>query len=393
MASAAELLVVGHQHAASMQLLELLGAKQADAGSALHTWHVDNKYYRASIACRATSTSTPAQQCQGCEAVVLVFDPRSQEAFQQLQAWWGGVEEQAAEIQLVVALFEDAAEYLSAQPRQQWLQAAEEWCGEQMVEYVELCSSSPAAARGAQDASEGKQGLARLVEALQSHMWPSAEMHQQQSGGAPAPAAAAAAAAAAATQGSAAPEADTKEQPDQQGGLGLELDGDSALDAFERLMSDMTGGRRGWPRGVCCAARGGAGRGAQGALWRVALLLGVRGAELGPAGRPCERRPGVATCSASRAAADQALPAPWPRLLHPQAPGPGWWACRTTSGGLLQRSWRCAWRRSCAAPTTTRRRRASATTAACWRSCRPSRRAGLGPSVRTMPQLGLARGV
>jgi hypothetical protein len=235
MAASAELVVVGHQHSASLQLLELLGAARTASGSELHTWSVDNKYYRASIPCHATSTSTPADECQGCEAVVLVFDPRSQAAFKQVQAWWGAVEEQSAEIQLVVAVFEDAAEYLSTQPRQQWLQAAEDWCGEQMVEYVELCSSSPGAAR-VQGSEEGKQGLARLVEALQSHMWPSAEMRQQQGQQGqqgPAAAEAAAEAAEAGAQGS----SDTKEQPDQE----AEPDDDMAIDAFERLMGDMTG--------------------------------------------------------------------------------------------------------------------------------------------------------
>jgi hypothetical protein len=243
--NSADLVVISHHHPSSLQLLTLIGAQQQVHDSNLHVWSVDNKYYTANIPCHATTLSA-ANDCTDCEAMVMVFDPAKQETFKQVQAWYQKRDNYTAEIRLVVAMYEDTHEYMREGSRQQWLQAAEDWCTEQMIEYVELCSVSPDTVRS-HSSEEGAQGLARVVEALQSHMWPCAEMRQQQgqqgpaAGAAAAMAVATAAAAAAAAQEAVAP-VDTKALPDQLSLPEPEDDEDDAtLAAFERLMADMQG--------------------------------------------------------------------------------------------------------------------------------------------------------
>jgi hypothetical protein len=237
--SSADLVVIGHHHPSSLQLLALLGAQQQGDGSNMHVWHVENKYYTAKIPCHAPPLSE-ADDCSDCEAMVMVFNPAKVETFKQVQAWYQKSDDRPSEIKLVVAMYEDAHEYMREGSRHDWLQAAEDWCTEEMIEYVELCSTKPEAVRS-QSSEEGAQGLARVVEALQSHMWPSAEMRPEQSQQRPAATAAAVAAAAAAAQQAAA-SADTKELPDQLSLPEVEdEDDDATLAAFERLMLDMQG--------------------------------------------------------------------------------------------------------------------------------------------------------
>lgn len=237
----ADLVVISHHHPSSLQLLALIGAQQQAHDSNLHIWSVENKYYTANIPCHATTLSA-ANDCTECEAMVMVFDPAKQETFKQVQTWYQKRNDYTEEIRLVVAMYEDTQEYMREGSRQQWLQAAEDWCTEQMIEYVELCSASPDSVRSP-SSEEGAQGVARVVEALQSHMWPCAEMREQQGQQGPAAGAAAAmAAAAAAVSQEAAASVDTKALPDQLSLPEPEDDEDDAtLAAFERLMADMQG--------------------------------------------------------------------------------------------------------------------------------------------------------
>lgn len=270
-------------------------SSNAQRDGSKHPWTIRTKYYTAeTVLCKQAADQRGAQFSG--EAVVLVFDAAQEASFQAVQGWAEAHDTEEAGVRLVVATHVDqllpasatsASQSTAAQPdsnsstsqglepsRPSWLDAAIEWSTENCFEYVECCPTDPDLDK--QLRLDGDvQGVARVVEALQAHMWPglvrcstssssSTQQQQQQSG-----AAAAAAGSQAASGEQASKEASQQaaeptpgsNQPAEANGAGQETAGngvkkswaeqavgadseedeEEALEEFEKLMADMSG--------------------------------------------------------------------------------------------------------------------------------------------------------
>lgn len=165
---------------------ELLGAitqqPTPSASSSSFPWRLDTKYYTADVEfdVRHVDHCDHVQLEEGAyEAVLLTFDAAERSSFESLQRWWEGAGGAAADLGVRLAVGTGAGP-----ARQAWLQEVEEWCAGQLVEYVETgqadgeLAEAPGGAAAAPgiDSSrrqgEEAQGVRRIVEALQAHMWP-----------------------------------------------------------------------------------------------------------------------------------------------------------------------------------------------------------------------------
>lgn len=203
----------------------LLGSDRPFQQQLPSTWRIDNKYYSADVslheldvpldhaaAAAGSSAGLETQAaCSHAEAVVLVVDASQQGSFHAVRAWAEGVGQalmEGAQVHLLLAakvdlLLPPQRESQSQHPaagsgvgleagassregseegpvldRPEWLLSAADWCAEGGVEYIEVCGSD--ARLDAQLHLDGEgQGVARVVEALQSHMWPGMRLKER----------------------------------------------------------------------------------------------------------------------------------------------------------------------------------------------------------------------
>lgn len=198
----------------------LLGSDEQQLPS---TWRMDNKYYSAEVslheldvpsahASAGSSVGLETQAaCSHAEAVVLVVDASQQGSFHAVRTWAEGVGQalmEGAQVHLLLAakvdlLLPPQSESQSQHPaagsgagleagatsrqgseegqvldRPEWLLSAADWCAEGGVEYIEVCGSDAGLDAQLQLDGEG-QGVARVVEALQSHMWPGMRLKER----------------------------------------------------------------------------------------------------------------------------------------------------------------------------------------------------------------------
>eukprot|EP00983_Pelagomonas_calceolata_P045066 1139539-Pelagomonas_calceolata.AAC.2 len=199
--------VLGAAGAGKRSLVSSLTGRTSAVGDDGHApWSIHTKYYSADVAFRvqACGPSPSAPAFEG-EAIVLVFDASSQSSFSAIQSWVSSNSESTEEagVRLVVATHADRYATCcasttpcsrDAQPhpqatssqetatcstlsRPQWLRDAMDWCAGECFEYVECCNTD--AALDQQLRLEGDmQGIARITEALQAHMWPGLVMRE-----------------------------------------------------------------------------------------------------------------------------------------------------------------------------------------------------------------------
>ncbi|PRW57365.1 Vacuolar sorting-associated 21 [Chlorella sorokiniana] len=246
------ILLVGDRAVGKRQLLAAIGASSANetALAAAHTLlRFDTKYYTADarVELRHIHQCADLQLGDGTyEAVLLVFDVSRQPSFEAVRAWFEGAGGSDADLPIRLAVgtglhrLPRDADGQPAKPL--WLAEAEEWCADQLVEFVETDEEvagggAAEAAGGAQglaaaagDSSEGASGAARVREALEAHMWPGMQMKAAPRHGA---AAIAAAAAAEADEAEAAAAAAVLQRQQQQGQAAAQANDTSAVeDAF-----------------------------------------------------------------------------------------------------------------------------------------------------------------
>ena len=166
---------------------------------------VDTKYYTADLAMAlgdACELAAESGAAAGCEAAVAVFDVAVRDAastnsagngeggaggiFQRLTASLGPTLERLSNrdddgpaVRLVVAINVPATLHGSAEHAQ-----CEQWCMAHGFEFVVFAGDIACAAdvlRGG--ATRDKDGIARVVEALQAHMWSNMVMKSRQGGG------------------------------------------------------------------------------------------------------------------------------------------------------------------------------------------------------------------
>jgi hypothetical protein len=145
---------------------------------------LDTKYYTADVSVRSVTIQQqdqqqqlPADAWEQLQALVLVFDASNQASFAGVQSWATARNTDSIEVKLLVANKADtlqqatAASSTAGSCRPQWLQDAMSWCVDEGFEYVEAAAGKPTVDAALQLDGE-QQGVARVLAALQAHMWP-----------------------------------------------------------------------------------------------------------------------------------------------------------------------------------------------------------------------------
>jgi hypothetical protein len=192
MAASPMILVAGASGVGKAVLMSALGAKPEDGSqeaTSLHTLRLDTKYYTADLPvhCHEVSSSSngtpaapPATTLDQLQALVLVLDAGSSRSHAAAMDFVKALQDREFDIQLLVA---NKVDSLSGQqdsssggavagPRPTWLQDARTWCYTNGFEYIEAAAGKPAVDVTLQDEDGEQQGVARVLAALQAHMWP-----------------------------------------------------------------------------------------------------------------------------------------------------------------------------------------------------------------------------
>jgi hypothetical protein len=167
------ILAVGERLPDVEALVDAIRSDQAECSSAPNSlWTIDNKYYTAQVAIsimRNENNHLNPPSAVDHQAVVAVFNA-TLDTLENIQRLWAAVENQDPEfeIKLAVVLCIDGC------LRPDWLEQANAWFAERgaeliVVEELERVDAPRLAAAVGEGDSEGIQ---RVVEALQAHVWP-----------------------------------------------------------------------------------------------------------------------------------------------------------------------------------------------------------------------------
>jgi hypothetical protein len=166
-------------------LLEGLQAWQcAGKQPGLFSLHLHTKYYEADllVQCHEAPNSSAAAlgefALDQVQALVLVVDASRQSSWDYVTRFYESLEEREFDIQLLVAnkmdslLTHPGQTDPSSITRPAWLDSTKEWCYSHGFEYIEAAAGKPALDAALQEDGE-QQGVARVLAALEAHMWPS----------------------------------------------------------------------------------------------------------------------------------------------------------------------------------------------------------------------------
>ena len=147
-------------------------ATAAESTTTTQQWTIDNKYYTAQLVLSMLTTEQHMADLPSLidhQAVVAVFNAATA-TLPQVQELWTAAENHNInyEIKMVVALCTEC----SAPPK--WLDEADAWCATRLAEFVVVQDLSAATPIESIPATERRDedGLQRVIEALQAHMWP-----------------------------------------------------------------------------------------------------------------------------------------------------------------------------------------------------------------------------
>lgn len=181
--TAGRILLLGDSHSDTLWLLEAIrGQGDAIKPQECYEWRLDTKYYAADVQIDVRHVEQCSQLqlgSAGYEAVLMVFDASEKATFESVQRWYqaaGGSEAELG-VRLAVGVYDSDRQSAASdeQGKSRWLVAAEDWCAEQLVEFVEAYrgeqhGQQPAASR------EDAAGVQRVREALEAHMWPGLQL-------------------------------------------------------------------------------------------------------------------------------------------------------------------------------------------------------------------------
>ncbi|GAB4818823.1 hypothetical protein N2152v2_005869 [Parachlorella kessleri] len=176
-----QVLLVGTEAVDKHELLSRIVGRPLASNTTSTPWTLDNKYYTAKVVFQIAHMDgggAADQIAASQQAVVLVFNATRRDSFTSLQQWW---EQQGVDpaVKLAIATHSPGG---GSEPvaQQQWLADAQEWCAEQLIEYIEVAPQQQerpplqpqleVQALG-QEGDEA-EGLQRVVEALHAHTWP-----------------------------------------------------------------------------------------------------------------------------------------------------------------------------------------------------------------------------
>ena len=134
---------------------------------------IDNKYYTAKVPISLATSSKDLQTDVIHEAVVLVVSTDATTTLAEVQDLWSRIDSEEYEIKLAVALCNED------KSRPDWLELADTWFAEQLAEMVlveRLEGKVTVAPDGELGVVGGAEGIQRISEALQAHMWPGMQM-------------------------------------------------------------------------------------------------------------------------------------------------------------------------------------------------------------------------
>lgn len=182
---ACDVLCAGAPGVGKATLLEGLQARQcAGKQPGLFSLHLHTNYYETDLLVQfheaPNSTAAALAECalDQVQALVLVVDASRQSSWDYITRFHESLEEREFDIQLLVASKMDS---LLTQPgqtdpssitRPAWLDSTKEWCYSHGFEYIEAAAGKPALDAALQEDGE-QQGVARVLAALEAHMWPS----------------------------------------------------------------------------------------------------------------------------------------------------------------------------------------------------------------------------
>lgn len=187
---AGEVLVVGGAGVGKRCLLSrLLNIKEASSGQPLQQqqpWGLDTKYYRAQVLVeRQLPTAKANPAAATCGGLVLVFAADQDSSFLAVKQWVEQLPSDVADVRLCVANKVDklqnprSSQQESAVQRTPMLQEAMQWCADSLFEYIEV-SSTDVELDQQLVWEEQQQGVRRVKEALEAHMWPGLKMKPKQ---------------------------------------------------------------------------------------------------------------------------------------------------------------------------------------------------------------------
>lgn len=134
-------LIVGGATVGKKTLFSRITGSACDQTSVL--WTIDTKYYTARATLeilRCISTLDQSMSPRDCEALILVFDANWEETYREVKGWLAN-HMMSPEITLLLA---NKAELLdssrSTAQRQPWHAEAQDWCCDQLFEYIEVTS-------------------------------------------------------------------------------------------------------------------------------------------------------------------------------------------------------------------------------------------------------------
>ncbi|KAG2429360.1 hypothetical protein HXX76_011126 [Chlamydomonas incerta] len=178
-------LVAGAQSVGKTSLVRAFSGSAAPVGSPDGTvqWHIDTKYYRTDVDVRECPDATIEASTSGQpEALVLAFSLKEPKTFATAQAVASRFDLEAVEVKLLIGTHADSlaptsgsAAELETAEQPTWFQKAADWSIENGFELIICCPTVPAV-DAALTLDGDRQGVARVVEALQAHMWPNLEL-------------------------------------------------------------------------------------------------------------------------------------------------------------------------------------------------------------------------
>jgi hypothetical protein len=169
------ILAVGERISEIEALVDAIRSDQTDGiASSDSLWTMNNKYYTVQVAISILAATGGSNSFNipshiDHQAVVAVFNS-AVDTLETMQQLWAAVEDQGNgfEIQLAVVLCVDGC------ARPFWLEQADVWFAERSTELVVIEKFERSDAPRLAAAAEGGncEGIERVVEALQAHLWP-----------------------------------------------------------------------------------------------------------------------------------------------------------------------------------------------------------------------------
>ncbi|BDA46154.1 probable alpha- and gamma-adaptin-binding protein p34 [Coccomyxa sp. Obi] len=148
------------------------------------SWRIDTKYYTAHARIefiKCTSDTIQNSTCPDCEALILLVDAQREETYRDVKEW---LAHQAISPEVTLFVSNKSELLRSADgsvQRQSWHEEAQDWCCQQLFEYIEVSAADEAADQSLLLDGD-PQGVKRVLEALEAHTWPGLQLKATQDG-------------------------------------------------------------------------------------------------------------------------------------------------------------------------------------------------------------------